>query len=164
MGLIGLTAEAAGNNRAFHNHVRLNHCHAGQINFDNTPIQHCFHLPLTIDAHRWVGGELLAFSPIECDPSNDSNEFLADSPNELILWGEITTYSGLGKPPALPHPTRYVENNVTGFITSSVYQKLSEPSFLVSPPKRSGQPRCVLRTFVYGLARGPHGEPTPLGG
>ena len=34
----------------------------------------------------------------------------------------------------------------------------------MSPPKRGGRPRCVLRAFVCGLARGPRGEPPPPGG
>ena len=45
MGLIGLAAEAVVNKQAFHNHVRLNHYHAGQMNFSNTSTPHCTHLP-----------------------------------------------------------------------------------------------------------------------
>ena len=79
-------------------------------------------------------------------------------------WGEIDSFAGFDNEHEFEHPIRFEEDGATGFITSSLFQALSEPVILMNRPKRGGLIRCVLRAFVGGIARGPSGEPSPLGG
>ena len=167
MGLIGATIEAAGHRHPFHGNVRLSGLHAGQRHFAPGLNPFYSNLPIITNAQRESDGELLAFPSFEVSESGASDDFFKDSARHalegLVSWGEIKSYSGLGNSPELLDPIRFVENGATSFITSPVYEVLSEPVFLVSRPNRGGMMRCALRAFVNGLTRGPRGEPSPLG-